>query len=232
VNEVQSLVAYPQVVDTVAEAPKAITLKGADVNGHPLTYQVTVAPLYGTLTGTPPDVTYTPFEQYQGEDIFSFLVDNGTSQSAPAQVEIRIGPSPTDITPPTVTWHSPVSDAQVDLSGSVPMTDELGLAYPPTVLVGFSEPLDSATVSGTTVQLKHASGQVVQATVAYLAGANQVSLTPREALSDGLYTVSLATGITDLTGNHLAPVSWQFEVVGQGGPSYRLYLPLVLRKYP
>jgi len=112
-------------------------------------------------------------------------VDNGTSQSGPAQVELPVGPSPTDTTPPEVIWHSPPDNAQVDLSGSVPISDSLGLAYPPTVLVEFSEPLASATVNGTAVQLKDAPGQGMQATVAYLDGANQVSLTPREALSNG-----------------------------------------------
>ena len=66
VNEVQSAVAYPQVVDTVSGASKPITLHGADVNGLPLTYQVTDAPLYGTLTGTPPNVVYTPLRHTRG----------------------------------------------------------------------------------------------------------------------------------------------------------------------
>src|SRR5688572_3667475 len=37
-----------------------ITLTGSDPNGDPLTYGIETSPAQGTLTGTPPNVTYTP----------------------------------------------------------------------------------------------------------------------------------------------------------------------------
>ena len=49
-------------------------------------------PSHGTLSGTAPNVTYTPLPNYNGPDSFSFTVNDGTLTSAPATVSITVTP--------------------------------------------------------------------------------------------------------------------------------------------
>jgi hypothetical protein len=81
--------ANPQAVSTPRDTAKAITLTGSDPDGNPLTYAIGTPPAHGALTGTPPNVTYTPAAGYVGPDSFTFTVNDGTVTSAPATVSIR-----------------------------------------------------------------------------------------------------------------------------------------------
>jgi autotransporter-associated beta strand protein len=82
--------ALAQSVTLVQNAPQAIVLTGSGVNLTPLTYSIVKKPLHGTLTGTAPNLTYTPADNYSGSDSFTFLVNNGTSNSTPSIVAISI----------------------------------------------------------------------------------------------------------------------------------------------
>lgn len=82
-------VAYSQVV--TARAAKAITLTGFDQTGDKLTYQMVTAPLHGKLSGSVPNLTYTPEKNYQGIDSFTFKTHDGKSNSLPGTVSIIIG---------------------------------------------------------------------------------------------------------------------------------------------
>jgi hypothetical protein len=62
---------------TVDNGSATITLVGSDLDGDPLTYAISVQPAHGTLSGTPPTVTYTPAAGYDGPDSFSFTVSDG-----------------------------------------------------------------------------------------------------------------------------------------------------------
>ena len=79
--------AHAQSVTTVGNTPQAVTLSGS---GGTLTYTVINPPAHGTLTGTAPNLIYTPAANYSGSDSFTFLVNNGTSNSNPATVSIGI----------------------------------------------------------------------------------------------------------------------------------------------
>ena len=48
-------------------------------------------PMHGTLSGTAPDLTYTPDAGFVGTDSFSFAVNDGSLDSAPATVTIDVG---------------------------------------------------------------------------------------------------------------------------------------------
>jgi hypothetical protein len=85
--------------DTVA----SITLVGTDADGDALTYQIVSEPGYGMLTGTPPSMTYEPDGDYDGEDSFTFRVNDGTADSNVATVAITV---------------TPVNDAPVAKDGS------------------------------------------------------------------------------------------------------------------
>jgi hypothetical protein len=83
--------ANAQSVTAVEDTPKAITLTGSDTDsGDVLTYAVT-PPAHGTLSGTAPNLTYTPAPNYYGPDSFTFTVSDGTAASAAAMVNITVG---------------------------------------------------------------------------------------------------------------------------------------------
>jgi hypothetical protein len=83
-------VADPQLVTTDEDTAVLIILTGSDLDGDPLTYQVTSGPTNGTLTGTAPELTYTPGADWYGTDTFTFTVNDGTVDSAPATVTITV----------------------------------------------------------------------------------------------------------------------------------------------
>jgi len=85
-------VAYGDTVTTAEDIPLAITLSGFDQDGDTLAYSVVTAPIHGTLSGTAPDLTYTPAANYNGPDSFAFVVSDGQVSSDPATVSISVTP--------------------------------------------------------------------------------------------------------------------------------------------
>ncbi|PYQ92457.1 MAG: hypothetical protein DMG02_01355 [Acidobacteria bacterium] len=95
-------VANAQSVTTVEDTAKAITLSGSDVDGDTLTYAIATQPAHGTLTGTAPNMTYTPALNYNGPDSFTFTTKDATLVSTAATVTITV----------TAVNHAPVANAQ------------------------------------------------------------------------------------------------------------------------
>lgn len=85
-------VADPQSVTTTQDVPVAITLTGSDPDLQPFWYTVVTTPTHGTLTGTAPNLLYTPSPGYFGPDSFTFIVGDGTLVSEEAIVSITINP--------------------------------------------------------------------------------------------------------------------------------------------
>lgn len=85
-------VADAQSVSTDEDTPLAITLTGSDPDGQPITFNTPSSPSQGSLTGTAPNVTYDPEADSFGSDSFTFTVNDGTSDSAPATVSITVDP--------------------------------------------------------------------------------------------------------------------------------------------
>jgi hypothetical protein len=83
-------VANAQTVETNG-SPVAITLTATDGNGDPLTYSIVTSPSDGTLTGTPPNLIYTPAAKFTGTDSFTFQAFDGTVGSNVATVTIQVG---------------------------------------------------------------------------------------------------------------------------------------------
>lgn len=80
--------AQGQVLGVIEETGKTITLSGSDVEGSPLTYTVTQGPTGGTLTGTAPNLTFTPNYDFSGETTLKFKVNDGTVDSPEATVTL------------------------------------------------------------------------------------------------------------------------------------------------
>jgi hypothetical protein len=76
-----------------------ITLTGVDPNSppRPLTYIVPVGPAHGSLSGTAPNLTYTPNPGYTGPDSFQFKVNNGALDSSIATVSINVNATLTNV---------------------------------------------------------------------------------------------------------------------------------------
>ncbi len=100
--------ASAQNVTTNENKPKKITLIGDDQDGDKLTYTIVTHPVHGTLSGTAPNLTYTPNANYHGSDSFRFKVNDGHTDSTPATVRIEVQPKTKsdlkskDITPPVI----------------------------------------------------------------------------------------------------------------------------------
>ncbi len=81
-----------QAVSLNEDTPQAITLTGSDVDLDPLTFQIVRQPQHGTLSGTAPNLVYTPVANYYGSDSFAFIVNDGTDNSPEATVSITVNP--------------------------------------------------------------------------------------------------------------------------------------------
>jgi hypothetical protein len=83
-------VAAAQVTGTTAGAPVGILLSASDADGDPLTFSIVSSPLQGSLSGTPPNLTYTPKTDATGSDSISFRASDGKVGSNTATVSINI----------------------------------------------------------------------------------------------------------------------------------------------
>ena len=64
-------------------------LSGSEANA---TYGIVTQPAHGTLSGTAPNLTYTPEANFNGSDAFTFQLTNGNGQSNIATVSITVRP--------------------------------------------------------------------------------------------------------------------------------------------
>jgi len=86
----QAPVADDLSITTNEDNPVNLTLSGSDGDGDPLTFRVTAAPAHGALSGTAPDLIYTPAANYFGLDSFMYVANDGFVDSAPATVSITV----------------------------------------------------------------------------------------------------------------------------------------------
>lgn len=95
-------VAASQSTSTLEDTAVNIVLTASDANGDLLSYAVVDGPSNGSLTGTAPNLIYTPNANYNGSDSFTFKANDGTADSAIATVSITV----------TAVNDAPVADAQ------------------------------------------------------------------------------------------------------------------------
>ncbi|MGA2853924.1 MAG: Ig-like domain-containing protein, partial [Verrucomicrobiota bacterium] len=86
----QPPVAAPQSITLAENSSTNITLTGSDSQGRTLTFTLLTLPAHGTVSGTPPNVTYKPVTNYFGSDAFTFKVNNGITDSLPATVSLTV----------------------------------------------------------------------------------------------------------------------------------------------
>jgi len=83
-------IANPQALETPAATALAITLSGSDPEAQALLFVVATQPVHGALSGSVPNVTYTPNTDYIGSDSFTFKVNDGFADSAIATISITV----------------------------------------------------------------------------------------------------------------------------------------------
>ncbi len=105
-------VAENQTVTTPEETAALITLSGSDGDGDTLTFEVVLGPSNGSLSGTPPSLTYTPAPNFNGVDSFTFKANDTKADSNVATVTVTV---------------SPVNDAPVAVGDSATVTQNSGL---------------------------------------------------------------------------------------------------------
>jgi hypothetical protein len=228
VNVVHPLAAAPQRVETDYGQPVAITLGDRNPGGGPLNFILVEGPLNGALSGTAPNLTYTPAENLTGLDRFTFKVSDGSSESRPAEVQIVVDPAG-DTVPPQVRWTYPAAGAtDVAVSASPVLTDEVGAVYAPLPFVQFSEAISATTLTDQAVQVVDGTGQELPVSVFYDGTTHRAVIDLRAPLQAAMaYTVRVKAGIEDLAGNPLAADHvWSFRTAEA---VTRIYLPLVVR---
>ena len=97
--EDRALLTAPVVIDGMASPqedlafPGSVASLGSDADGDTLTYTVVTQPAHGTLTfATSGAYTYTSALNYNGPDSFTFMANDGTSNSNVGTVSLVITP--------------------------------------------------------------------------------------------------------------------------------------------
>jgi uncharacterized repeat protein (TIGR01451 family) len=83
-------VALDQTLETEEDVPLPLTLTAENLSPGPVTWVIETPPANGTLTGTAPDLVYTPDPDWYGEDSFTFYVNDGLQDSNTATITITV----------------------------------------------------------------------------------------------------------------------------------------------
>ncbi|MCP3140226.1 kelch repeat-containing protein [Pyxidicoccus xibeiensis] len=159
-------VARDLTVSTPEGVPVNLSLVATDADaGQPLSFVIVTPPAHGTLSGTPPSVTYTPNPGYLGPDSFTFRARDCGLDSNVATVTLGVSG---DETPPDLTCPEDVRVSSNTPDGAI-VTYELpeptDPVSPPTVTAspesGSRFPYG---VTRVTVTATDASGNAAQCT--------------------------------------------------------------------
>ncbi|HEX8440639.1 Ig-like domain-containing protein [Archangium sp.] len=113
VNDAPSATAMS--ASTEEDVQLELALAGHDADNDALTFIVERQPAFGTLSGNPPNVIYTPNADYLGEDSFTFHAHDGQVRSESSVVSITVGS---------------VNDAPVAETTQIHTNEDTGVAVP------------------------------------------------------------------------------------------------------
>lgn len=83
-------VATPQTVTLNEDESISFILTGTDIDEDSLTFALAGGNLSGIVTGSPPNITYTPAENFNGEEHLSFFANDGELDSSVEKITMRI----------------------------------------------------------------------------------------------------------------------------------------------
>jgi hypothetical protein len=110
------------------DTTKAIALVGTDVDGDALSYTVASQPAHGTLSGTPPNLSYAPAANYNGPDSFTYTVSDGSVTSGPGTVTLQVNPVD-DAPVPTSATVMTAEDSPVSFTLQATDVDDTALSF-------------------------------------------------------------------------------------------------------
>lgn len=136
-------VATPQTLSVNYNTSLPITLTGTDADSDFLTYSIATQPAHGSLSGTPPNVTYQPNFNFSGSDSFTFKANDGQTDSAPATISITVNPPLAGliinpIWDPTITSDPNAAVIENTISNAI-LVYETKFSDPVTVQITFAE---------------------------------------------------------------------------------------------
>jgi len=114
-------VANDQAVTLSEDETVYITLTATDIDGDTLTYQIVTGPSHGTLNGQAPVLNYTPSQNYNGIDTFTFKVNDGSLDSNTATVTLSIQPFND---PPTAVNDAVTTDEDTAIAAIAVLTND------------------------------------------------------------------------------------------------------------
>jgi len=150
-------VANDQTVTLNENETASITLSASDANGDALTYQILTGPSHGTLTGQAPNLTYTPSQNYNGSDTFTFKANDGSLDSNTATITLSI---------------QPVNDTPTAVDDSATTNEDTAIAVI-SVLANDTDPDgDTLTIDDFTQPTHGTTGSNGNGTLTYTPGIN------------------------------------------------------------
>jgi F5/8 type C domain/Bacterial Ig domain/Fibronectin type III domain/Putative Ig domain len=134
---------------TFEDVPTAVVLAGNDPEKNSLTYAIISKPERGELSGSPPNLTYTPTTDFNGSDHFTFTVNDGNQDSEIATVTLQI---------------SAVNDLPVALASSFSTAKNIPMLVSLSGSDKDSDPLAYSIVGGPSNGTLSGSGQTLNYT--------------------------------------------------------------------
>jgi hypothetical protein len=199
--------AVNQAVSTALNTPVKFTLQGTDPDGNKLTYLL-VGPkaAHGTVTGSAPDLVYTPDTGYVGTDVVSFKVDDNALQSPAGTVTITVAKPNT---PPVATNISATTFQNKPVAITLGGTDADGDA----VTVNTPSKPAHGTVTGT-------GANVVYTPDKWFHGTDSFTYT----VSDGKATSTPATVTVVVNGYKHRPIAYDQSVATGKNQPVKIHL--------
>ena len=97
-------VANGQSISTPESVAVPVTLTASDPDGDTVTYSIPFEPTHGILSGTAPNITYTPNSGYAGADSFTFQALDSSGAAGYAVVHLNIIQIAPTVGPSTLTF--------------------------------------------------------------------------------------------------------------------------------
>jgi hypothetical protein len=180
-------------------------MKSSTINGSTIILTSSGSPVAGVVAYDPVSrtATFTPSSPLSFSTTYTLTITTGVQDLAgnPMATQVTsiftVMPNP-DTTRPTVLFTSP------------PARRDPPLENRSFFDVAFSEPMDPSTINTNTILLdSNFSGDPISGTVTYNPATNTARFTPDAPLGyqesgQGIYTISVTTGVADLAGNTTA----------------------------